>query len=239
MSSAIEGLNILLVEDDIDLREIIKLELEYRGATVTEAENGQQAFTLNSQKKFDIILSDIRMPVEDGVTLTKKVKSLNSHSPIIFLMTGYSDFPASEAYHLGVEGFINKPFELETVLSGFQRILKPTSLRWQEVFSPQNLIRIKINQTPDQALTDKSLSLGRGGIMLLCDNGNINFGDNLEFTFSDGSVMSGVVRWSHRSTKHKKLEVGLEFFHLNQNAFEFYNRTTKLNTPVAYIPQSL
>ncbi|WP_409477262.1 response regulator [Pseudobdellovibrio sp. HCB154] len=237
MSSAIEGLKILLVEDDIDLREIIKLELEYCGATVTEAENGQQAFTLNSQKKFDIILSDIRMPIEDGLTLTKKVKSLNSNSPIIFLMTGYSDFPASEAYHLGVEGFINKPFDFETVLNGFHRVLKPASQRWQEVFSPQNLIKIKLNQTPDEALTNKSLSVGRGGIMVLCDNNNINFGDNLELTFSDGSVMSGVVRWSHRSTENQKLEIGLEFFYLNEKAFEFYNKTMKLNNPAAYIPQ--
>lgn len=237
MSSAIEGLNILLVDDDIDLREIIKQELEYCGATVSEAENGQQAFTLNNQQKFDIILSDIRMPIEDGLTLTKKVRSLNSHSPIIFLMTGYSDFPASEAYSLGVEGFINKPFDLDNVLNDFHRILKPAANRWKEVFAPQNLIKVKINQTPDEALTNKSIIVGRGGLMILCDNNNINFGDNLEVTFSDDSVMSGVVRWSFRSTLHQKLEVGLEFFNLNEKAFEFYNKTTKLNTPVAFIPQ--
>lgn len=237
MNSAIEGLNILLVDDDIDLREIIKQELEYCGAAVSEAENGQQAFTLNNQQKFDIILSDIRMPIEDGLTLTRKVRSLNSPSPIIFLMTGYSDFPASEAYSLGVEGFINKPFDLDNVLSDFRRILKPAANRWKEVFAPQNLIKVKINQTPDEALTSKSIIVGRGGLMILSDNSNINFGDNLEVTFSDDSVMSGIVRWSFRSPLHQKLEVGLEFFYLNEKAFEFYNKIIKLNTPVAFIPQ--
>ncbi len=238
MSSAIEGLNILLVEDDVDLREIIKLDLEYRGAFVSDAENGQKAFELNNQKRFDIILSDIKMPIEDGLTLSKKVKTLNADSPVIFLMTGYSDFPASEAYNLGVEGFINKPFDFESALENIRRVLIPAEQRWREPHSPQKLIQIKINQTPQQALTNGLIHLGRGGVLLLCDNNTVSFGDNLEITFSDESVMSGLVRWGYRSPNHQKLEVGLEFFYLNEKAYEFYNKTISLKQPIAYIPLS-
>ncbi len=106
---------ILCVDDETDILELFRDEFHECGYRVLEASNGFDAFELFKGNQVDCIVSDIRMPGEDGVMLAKNVKNHNSNVPI-FLITGFSDYTSEELTKLGVSAVIFKPFDLEEVV---------------------------------------------------------------------------------------------------------------------------
>lgn len=107
------GKKILVVDDELDLREIIGEDFELMGAEVVSAENGVAAFELVQKVHPDAIVSDIRMPGGDGVELLKKVRSSALPvQPKVFLITGFADVTAQQAKELGAQGMLAKPFNL-------------------------------------------------------------------------------------------------------------------------------
>lgn len=112
---SLQGKNILVVDDEADIRELFREELEESGAKVVEAENGNLAFEVFEKGGVDVIISDIRMPGGDGVDLVKKVKAKNSTIPI-YLITGFADYTGNELKLLGVEAVVFKPFDISEVI---------------------------------------------------------------------------------------------------------------------------
>lgn len=107
---SLQGLHILVVDDENDLRELVRDLLMMEGATTDEAPNGKVAQELLAQKKFDMVVSDVRMPHVTGIELLKHVR--DNYPLIKFMMfTGFSEvLEAKQAYQLGAQGFIAKPF---------------------------------------------------------------------------------------------------------------------------------
>lgn len=107
--------NILLVEDDDSFRKTIRGVCEDLGFEVREAENGLVAktiFDLNTDK-FHLIISDVRMPESDGIAFLKHVRTVNRKVKVI-MMTGFSELlEARQAFELGANEFIAKPFRRE------------------------------------------------------------------------------------------------------------------------------
>lgn len=112
---SLQGKNILVVDDESDIRELFREELEESGAVVQEAENGVDAFKIFQAGKVDAIISDIRMPGGDGVDLVKNVKTENADLPI-YLITGFADYTGNELKLLGVEAVVFKPFDIAEVV---------------------------------------------------------------------------------------------------------------------------
>ena len=106
---------ILCVDDEVDILELFRDEFVDNGFKVIEASNGTDAFELYQNNKVDCIVSDIRMPGGDGVSLVKNVKEAGADIPI-FLVTGFSDYTAEDLSGLGVNAVIFKPFDLEEVV---------------------------------------------------------------------------------------------------------------------------
>src|SRR5688572_18652689 len=79
------GARILVVDDDRHIREVMRFALEKAGYTVSEATDGSQAFALICQSEFDLVVLDIVMPEDDGLTLCRKIRALHSRLPIIFV----------------------------------------------------------------------------------------------------------------------------------------------------------
>ena len=110
----LSGKKILVVDDELDLREIISEDLELLGAEVFNAENGRSAFELAKLVHPDLIVSDVRMPGGDGIELLNRIKDLpQSPSPYFFLITGFADMSPEEATSLGAQGMLSKPFNLK------------------------------------------------------------------------------------------------------------------------------
>jgi len=116
-------LNILVVEDEPDLREILAFVLKDIGYNVFEAENGEVGLKVCQNQKIDAIISDIRMPKVDGVQLLKSMREKSPEIPIIFLVTGYADIKESEVYKLGANAFLNKPYDINELTQKLEESL--------------------------------------------------------------------------------------------------------------------
>lgn len=115
------SLPILLVEDDPALREALTVTLEMEGETVVAVENGKAAIEQLFRNDFALIISDVRMPEMDGLTLLKKVKARHPALPMV-LMTAYGEIQdAVDAMRAGACDYLVKPFESERLLEYVRR----------------------------------------------------------------------------------------------------------------------
>jgi two-component SAPR family response regulator len=107
---------LLVVEDDAVMRSALCTALKGAGYEVENAENGLKALELAGQKTFDCIISDIRMPGLDGVSMLARFKEKSQGIKTIFI-TGYSDDePIIRALNLGADGLLKKPFGMKDLL---------------------------------------------------------------------------------------------------------------------------
>ena len=109
---------ILVVEDALLNMKLIREILTYRGDTVFEAANGREGVDLAIEKKPDIILMDIQMPVMDGMEATQLIKTnpATRHIPIVAL-TGYAmDGDKKRMLEAGCDGYLSKPFRIKELL---------------------------------------------------------------------------------------------------------------------------
>lgn len=127
----------LIVEDNIDMANYISSLLNPYYNTI-EAANGEEALTILQKHNIDFIISDLMMPVMDGLTLSKRVKeSIElSHIPFLMLTAKSSEESRTESYRFGVDSYLVKPFSEEVLLARIQNILKARD-RYQKRMTSQ------------------------------------------------------------------------------------------------------
>lgn len=125
---------LLVVEDNKDMREYIKSFLD-KSYNVAEAINGEKGLKMARQIIPDLIISDMMMPICDGLEFCKGIRSEETLSHIPFMMlTALSDDNARlESYNQGVDAFLTKPFESETLLARIDNILRKNKTRQKEL----------------------------------------------------------------------------------------------------------
>ncbi len=124
-------ITLLIVDDEVDLAELVAFEFEMEGADVSLASNGEEAISLlESDKKFDVVISDIRMPKMDGVQLLEEVKKRSIHTPHVVLMTDFSDITIDQAYAKGASAVFPKPFDRKELSAAVQACTQDISTRW-------------------------------------------------------------------------------------------------------------
>lgn len=113
---------VLIVDDSATVRKVLEMALSNAGYDVTEAQNGKQALEFAGQNKYDLLMTDLNMPVMDGIDLVKELRQLDGYrfTPTIMLTTVVDPLKKIESYQYGVNGWLNKPFVPEQVL----RIIK-------------------------------------------------------------------------------------------------------------------
>lgn len=107
---------ILIVDDEIQLRDMLKEELEDAGYKVETADNGQAGLDKLKSYSPDLIILDIRMPVMDGYEFFKKIKENPEYSEILVLMLTERQGMKETFEMLKVDGFISKPFRTEDLI---------------------------------------------------------------------------------------------------------------------------
>lgn len=116
-----EPLNILVVEDDLQLRDALCLTLECAGHQVLGAADGPAALRLLEREAFNLVVSDLRMQPMDGIELLKAIRSREPHLPVL-LMTAFGDVDkAVSAMRAGACDFLLKPFEPNALLEHVAR----------------------------------------------------------------------------------------------------------------------
>ena len=115
--------NILIVDDEPDIREILRYNLEKAGFNVTEATSGDDALNKLS-KDFDLAILDIMMPGKDGYEVCKKIREQGNTLPIIFLTAMDREFDEVRGLEVGGDDYVKKPFSPKMLIARINAILR-------------------------------------------------------------------------------------------------------------------
>lgn len=114
---------ILIVDDEMKIREVLKEYAEFEGFEVGEAENGMDAVNLCRKEDFDLILMDIMMPKLDGFSAVKEIRK-SKDIPVIMLSARGEEYDKLFGFELGVDDYVVKPFSPKEVMSRIHAVLK-------------------------------------------------------------------------------------------------------------------
>lgn len=237
--SILRDKHVLVVDDEVDLREIVASELDFMGAKVDQAGNITAADAILKQKKIDLIISDIRMPGGTGVDLLKTVKARNILNPPVILITGFADITSEEAYAEGAEALLNKPFQLDELIQVSARLLSPLENRFSD--GPESAVKTLNFESPLALRQTHDFEFGRGGFSLKTENvRKYELGESISVAlkFSDVSIKAkAIVRWSKLSETDGKLCIGLELVKLEEGT-DFVMNYWRTTPGLAFIPKS-
>ncbi|MGE5476778.1 MAG: response regulator [Bacteroidales bacterium] len=116
---------IMTVDDSASMRQMVRLTLAGAGYEVVEAEHGQDALNKVGAAVPHMVVTDLNMPVMDGLTLIRNLRSLASFKgvPIVFLTTESDEAKKREAKEAGATGWLTKPFKQEQLLAVVKKVL--------------------------------------------------------------------------------------------------------------------
>ncbi|PGL70261.1 DNA-binding response regulator [Bacillus sp. AFS055030] len=115
--------NVLVVDDDANIRELISIFLSGEGYTVIEAENGQEALTLLEENNIQIVVVDVMMPEVDGYELTKEVKKYYD-IPILMVTAKGESQDKLKGFDLGIDDYVVKPFDPLEIVARVKALLR-------------------------------------------------------------------------------------------------------------------
>ncbi len=114
---------LLLVDDDTDLLRLLSMRLTASGYRVSTAETAEAALARLAVERFSLVVSDVRLPDRDGLSLFEDIRRQHPALPVI-LLTAHGTIPdAVEATSRGVAGYLTKPFDSQTLLAGIAQAL--------------------------------------------------------------------------------------------------------------------
>jgi two-component system chemotaxis response regulator CheY len=118
---------IMIVDDSASIRTVVGIALRGEGYTVIEAINGQDAINKLTGQKVNLIISDVNMPIMDGITFVKNVKTMAAYrfTPIIMLTTESDESKKREGQAAGAKAWVVKPYKPEQMLGAVQRLCLP------------------------------------------------------------------------------------------------------------------
>ena len=124
VATARETANILVVDDDERIRQICSTFLQKVGHEVIAAESAEEAISRANETRFDVVLTDVRMPGMTGDVLIEKLKKVRPEL-VAVIMTGYPSMElAIDAVGLGVHEFLTKPFKLAELQAAIDKVLR-------------------------------------------------------------------------------------------------------------------
>ncbi|MDP4263453.1 MAG: response regulator transcription factor [Bacteroidota bacterium] len=115
--------SILLVEDEENLHEALKLNLELEGYAVTSVYDGAAALTAVNSEYFDLIILDVMLPEMDGITVAETVRISNNEVPILILSARNSSADRVLGLKKGADDYLTKPFNLEELLLRVHKLI--------------------------------------------------------------------------------------------------------------------
>ncbi len=152
---------ILVVDDDVSINELIKVNLELAGYKVFQAYDGIKGFALAKQELPSLVILDVMMPDVDGFTVAKRIRENEETKDIpIIMLTALSQLNDKvNGFNIGVDDYLVKPFEIKELLVRVRALLKRT------------------NQIPKSASTRDILTIGN--ITLLPENYSVQIGEKI------------------------------------------------------------
>ena len=178
--------NILIVDDEPDIREILRYNLEKEGFSITEAVDGNEALDKVS-KDLDLAILDIMMPDKDGYEVCRKIREQGNTLPIVFLTAMDREFDEVRGLEVGGDDYVRKPFSPKMLIARINAIFR----RIDQINSKGTSIcfgELEINTSTYIAqLNEKELHLPRKEFELLAF-----FMSQPNIIFRRGDLLSGI-----------------------------------------------
>ncbi|HEY8388758.1 MAG TPA: response regulator transcription factor [Parasegetibacter sp.] len=115
--------SILLVEDEENLHDALRLNLELEGYEVTSAYNGTQALKAVQQEYFDLIIMDVMLPELDGISVTESIRIQHNDVPILILSAKSASSDKVQGLKKGADDYLTKPFNLEELFLRIEKLI--------------------------------------------------------------------------------------------------------------------
>jgi CheY-like chemotaxis protein len=229
---------ILVVDDESDLREILGAWFRREGARVLVAENGAEALKVIHANRVDVVVSDVRMPVMDGICLLKSIKADDQYKSSVMFLSGFTDIEPREAYNLGIEAVMSKPVERKELLAVVTRVLAERNELWlAPPTTKAEMVLDAVFESLQQALSQRLLLFGRGGFCLRSASkftaGPVDL--LLDFQTEQRRVQGrGVIRW----ISHPQPEIGVEIMYIDDDNRAWILGLTAPNKSLSFIPST-
>lgn len=119
---------ILIVDDEEKIRHLLQIMLEGQGYETAQAANGEEALQLIKKYNFGLVITDLKMPVMDGMTLLREIKKIDPDYPVIVLTAFGSIESAADAMEEGALYYFTKPFDEEKIVNKIKRYMRISDL---------------------------------------------------------------------------------------------------------------
>lgn len=125
--AAVDGLNVLLADDNLVNRQVVKVFLAPRNVRVVEAQNGREAIEALEKESFDLVLLDIHMPVMDGIAAIKHIRNVDApwrDIPVIALTADAMSGDRERYVSYGMDGYLSKPIDQHLLLATIAQVIQ-------------------------------------------------------------------------------------------------------------------
>lgn len=119
-----QKLSVLLVEDEENLHDALKLNLELEGYEITSAYDGHEALKKIEGEYFDLIIMDVMLPGVDGISVTENIRLQNNEVPILILSAKNTSADRVAGLKKGADDYLTKPFNLEELLLRVHKLIE-------------------------------------------------------------------------------------------------------------------
>ncbi len=127
-------IKVLVVDDEVHIRELIKFYLNKEGYEIREANNGQEALEIIENEYIDLAIVDIMMPIMDGYEFVEKMKEVRDIPAIMLTAKGTSE-DKLKGFDLGVDDYVVKPFDASELMARVKTILKRYSVNAKNIIT--------------------------------------------------------------------------------------------------------
>lgn len=179
-------IRVLVVDDERSLRDFVRRNLEVRNYSVETAANGLEALALMQQQTFDLVILDLMMPNMDGLETTRRIR-MNSRVPIIVLTALGEESDKIQAFEMGVDDYLTKPFGVGELLARVRAVLRRTSWEQQSPAEGEKIIH-------------------RAGVSIDVDRRRVTYKDReIELTPTEFSLLYQLMKDAGKVLTHRDL----------------------------------
>ena len=129
---------ILIVDDEQNIREIIREYAEFEGYETAETDDGMKAVKMAKEDNYDLIIMDVMMPKLDGYSAVKEIRKF-SDVPVIILSARVEEYDKLFGFEIGVDDYVTKPFSPKELMARISAVLKRSRPKKKELIKPDGL----------------------------------------------------------------------------------------------------
>ncbi len=201
-----KDLTLLYVEDEEKIRDLLKSAIEKEFKEVITASNGNEGFKKFKKYQPDIVVSDILMPICNGLDMAKNIKEISKSTPIILFSAFSEKEKLLSAIDIGIDKYLIKPVDIDELLASIEEIVDKNLsidniIKLNDTYSYNSTKQILIKNSDEIKLTKKELSF----IKLLVDNlGSFVSHDDLKkYVWNNSKVNDAAVRTFIKRIRNK------------------------------------